>query len=244
MKIVADTHTHTVASTHAYSTLEEMVNAAAKKGLYAIAITDHGKTMPGAPGIWYFENLRVVPEVINGVKVLKGIETNVIDYNGNFDTDNTVLSSLEWVVASMHEITLKPNFDQDFCTEAWLNVCKNPYVSVIGHSGVDAFKFDYEKVIPEFGRNGKLVEINNSSFKVRKTACENCKKIAEICKKNDVPIIVNSDAHFSYQVGVVDEALELLKEINFPEELIINADIDRFKGYLEEYKARKGTTLV
>lgn len=244
MKIIADTHTHTLASTHAYSTLEEMVKAAAKKGLYAIAITDHGKTMPGAPGKWYFENLCVVPDVIDGVRVLKGIEANVIDYKGNFDTDNSILSKLEWVVASMHENILEPNFDQDACTEAWLNVCKNPYVSVIGHSGVEAFKFDYEKVVPEFGINGKLVEINNTSFRVRKTACENCKKIARICKKNGVPIIVNSDAHFSYQVGVVDNALELLKEIEFPKELIINSDIGKFKSYLEKYMIRKKVALV
>lgn len=244
MKIIADTHTHTLASTHAYSTLEEMVRAAANKGLYAIAITDHGKTMPGAPGLWYFENLCVVPDIIDGVRVLKGVETNVIDYNGSLDTDNLVLSSLEWVVASMHEITLETNFDQDACTQAWLNVCENPYVSVIGHSGVEAFKFDYERVVPEFGRTGKLVEINNTSFRVRKTACENCKKIAQICKKHDVPIVINSDAHFSYQVGVVDNAVELLKEINFPEELIVNANVDRFNLYLEQYKLRKRAVLV
>lgn len=49
MNIIADTHCHTLASTHAYSTLSEMVHAAAVKGLYAIAITDHGVAMQ-APG--------------------------------------------------------------------------------------------------------------------------------------------------------------------------------------------------
>ena len=47
--IIADLHTHTIASTHAYSTVTEMVQAAAAKGLYALAITDHARTMPGAP---------------------------------------------------------------------------------------------------------------------------------------------------------------------------------------------------
>ena len=50
MKIIADTHTHTVASTHAYSTAQEMITAAKEKGLYAIALTDHAYRMPGAPG--------------------------------------------------------------------------------------------------------------------------------------------------------------------------------------------------
>ena len=49
MKIIADTHTHTIASTHAYSTLLENVGYAKKAGLRAIAITDHGPAMPDAP---------------------------------------------------------------------------------------------------------------------------------------------------------------------------------------------------
>ena len=52
--IIADLHTHTLASTHAYSSLTEMVRAASERGLYAIAITDHGKAMPGSPRDWYF----------------------------------------------------------------------------------------------------------------------------------------------------------------------------------------------
>ena len=50
--IIADLHTHSLASTHAYSTIREMVDSAAEKGLKAIAITDHARTMPGAPGPW------------------------------------------------------------------------------------------------------------------------------------------------------------------------------------------------
>ena len=54
MRIIADLHTHTIVSDHAYSTLEEMVAGAARANLAAIAITDHGPQMPdGAnPGIF------------------------------------------------------------------------------------------------------------------------------------------------------------------------------------------------
>lgn len=235
MKIIADMHCHTIASTHAYSTIEEMVNEASKKGLYAIGITDHGKAMPGSPGKWYFENMGlVVPDVLNKVRVIKGIEANIIDYEGNLDTNGEILNRVEWVIASMHEVTLKPSFDIEACTNAWLNVAKNPYVNVIGHSGAAEFEFDYEKVIPEFGHGGKLVEINNKSFKARSEGIKNCKKIANLCKKHSVHIILNSDSHFSSQVGVVDEAINLLKEIEFPEELIININKERFSKYLTE----------
>ena len=82
---------------------------------------------------------------------------------------------------------------------------------------------------------GKLVEINNSSFRIRQNSYENCKKIASLCKKYSVPIILNSDAHFCTQIGVFTESLKLLEEINFPEELVINSDITRFDNYLKNY---------
>ncbi|MGN0550536.1 MAG: phosphatase [Acutalibacteraceae bacterium] len=236
MRIIADTHTHTIASTHAYSTAQEMIKAASEQGLYAIALTDHSYDMPGAPGTWYFDNLRAIPEEMYGVRVLRGAEANVVDYTGRLDLPEYLQKSLEWIVASIHRDTLKdepPTVER--CTQLWLNICKNPYVRVIGHSGNEDYKYDYEKVIPEFGKNGKLVEINNASFKVRQKSLYNCIEIAKICKKYSVPVVVNSDAHFSTAVGRVDDALSILKEIDFPRELIINSSKEKLKAYIEKY---------
>lgn len=238
MKIVADMHCHTLASTHAYSTIEEISVAAARKGLYAIAVTDHGRTMPGSPGPWYFENLCVIEDEMHGVRIFKGIEANVCDYSGRLDIDEVVLRHLNWVVASMHEITLEPVYDIEACTNAWLNVANNPAVNVIGHSGVQAFTFDYEKVIPEFARNGKLIEINNTSFRVRPDAISNCKTIAILCKKYGAQVIINSDAHSAAQIGVVDHAMQLIREIDFPEELVVNSSVENFQDYLRQFNER------
>ena len=95
--------------------------------------------------------------------------------------------------------------------------------------------YDYEKVIPVFGENHKLVEINNHSFENRKENIENCKKIALCCKRHGVPIVVDSDAHFETSVGKFDFALEMLSEIDFPEELILNASQERLDDYLSRY---------
>lgn len=48
-RVVADLHCHTVASTHAYSTVTELARAAAEQRLLAIACTDHGPGAPDAP---------------------------------------------------------------------------------------------------------------------------------------------------------------------------------------------------
>lgn len=236
MNIIADTHCHTLASTHAYSSLSEMVHTAAQKGLYAVAITDHGIAMPGAPGKWYFQNLVVVPHKLEGVLVLRGEECDVIDYDGNTDLLNGDLNSLDWVVASMHDPAM-PNGPHtvEAITNAWLNIAKNPYIQVIGHSGTERYKYDYERVIPEFGRNGKLVELNEATFSNRRTSVPNCAKIMKLCKQYEVPIVVNSDAHFSARLGCFENALRLLEELDFPEELVVNSSVERFNAYLRKY---------
>ena len=41
MNIEIDTHSHTLASGHAYNTIREMAASASGKGLKGLAITDH-----------------------------------------------------------------------------------------------------------------------------------------------------------------------------------------------------------
>jgi len=236
MNIIADTHMHTTASTHAYSSLQEMVHAAAIKRLYAVAITDHGINMPGAPGTWYFHNMRVIPHMFEGVLVLRGEETNVIDYDGNIDLEKDCINDIDWIVASIHGVCMpkeKPTVEA--VTNAWMQIAKNPNINVIGHSGSAEFQYDYETVIREFGRQGKLVELNESTFLTRENSVTNCKTIMELCKKNSVPIIVNSDSHFSTLVGCFENSLKLLEELDFPEELVANSGVKRFQAYLKQY---------
>lgn len=54
MNLLADLHTHTVANGHAFSTVKEMAEAAAGRGLKMIGVTDHGINMPGGPHEYYF----------------------------------------------------------------------------------------------------------------------------------------------------------------------------------------------
>lgn len=47
MKTLLDVHTHTVASGHAFSTLQEMAAAASEKGLKLLGITEHAPAYRG-----------------------------------------------------------------------------------------------------------------------------------------------------------------------------------------------------
>ena len=234
MKLIADLHTHTIASTHAYATVTEMSNEASKLGLFAIAITDHARTMPGAPGPFYFESLGLLPEYLQGVRLLRGIEANICDYDGNIDVEASLQQNLDWIVASMHTITLDGKATVEKCTNAYLKLAENPNVNVIGHSGSEYFKYDYDKVIPVFAKNGKLVEINDSAFRYGRDYVGNCVTIAKLCKKYGARICVDTDAHFTNTLGRAYNTLEMLEDIDFPEKLIVNTSVENLKAYFDE----------
>lgn len=227
MDIIADCHTHTVACDHAYSTVTENCGAAAERGLNFIAMTEHAPAMPGTPAPVYFANLRVIPNVVSGVVLLKGVEANILDSEGTLDLPDRILSELDWVIASMHVPTFKPAGKKEH-TDAWLAVVENPLVDVLGHTGDGRYPFDMEAVIKACARHNKIVEINAHSFSVRPGSEVNCPKIARICAKEGVRVIVDSDAHYCASVGRVQPALDMLAELDFPEELVVNSSYERF----------------
>lgn len=94
MHLQGDMHTHTIASTHAYSTITENCQWAEKYGMKGIAMTDHAMKMPDSPHIWHFVNLGILPRKINGITVLGGIEANVVSDDGELDTSEICFQDL------------------------------------------------------------------------------------------------------------------------------------------------------
>ena len=230
----ADLHTHTLASGHAYSTIKEMADAAREKNLELIASTDHGTAMEGACHRLYFWNLVAYPRKIGGVTVLRGIEANVLNMDAGLDADERLLSRLDWVIASLHEVIAPPSSPAAH-TELYLRLADNPLVDMIGHPETVAYPFDYERVIREFGARGKIVEINNyHAFHQSPKCAQNCEEIARLCMKHGVSVAVNSDAHICQRVGETGLALAMLERIGFPEELVLNASAERVLAHIRK----------
>lgn len=237
-RIVADLHCHTVASTHAYGTLKEMVDAAAAQGLSALAVTDHAPALPDAPHPWHFDNQRILPRRIGGVLLLRGVEANIVDLAGTLDLEDRILGMLDWVIASFHDVVCLPGTPEQN-TEAYLAVLRNPHVDALGHTGSHQFPYDVDAVVTACRDAGRAIEINSGSFKVRPRAIPNCRRIAEACRRLSCPVVVTSDAHCSWDVGVFAPALAMLDEVGFPDELILNADLDRLVRFIEGRKAKR-----
>ncbi|MFZ5966097.1 MAG: phosphatase [Bacillota bacterium] len=236
MKIVADLHVHTIASGHAYNTILEMTQSAGEKGLELMAVTDHGPEMPGGPHRHYFSNLRVLPTNINGVEVLKGVEANILNCEGNLDLENRYLEKLDIVLAGFHEDCIRPRSVEDN-TATLIKVIQNPFVNVIVHPGNPRFKVDYDRVVAAAADHHVAVEINNGSLTVtREGSEENCREIAKLCKKYRAVVSLGSDAHWHQLVGEFPKAMELLEEAGISEEYVLNTSVGRIKEFLRGKK--------
>lgn len=55
----------------------------------------------------------------------------------------------------------------------------------------------------------------------------------ELCKKYDMTILISSDAHVATDICRYDFVYDVLNEVNFPEELIINTSVDKFKNKIK-----------
>lgn len=236
MKLYFDLHTHTIMSGHAYSTLTENVDCAIEAGMLAYGFSEHAPAMPGTVKEFYFENLKVLPETIHGIQLFGGIELNIMDYQGNVDCTQRLLSKVHYAIASLHPPCIKPGTKEEN-TSAILGAMENPLINIIGHPDDSRFPLDYDAVVQKAVATGTVLELNNSSLSVKSTrvnAVENVKEMLGYCREYGARIIVGTDSHICYDVGRFDRAIALLESVDFPEDLIVNASIDGLRHVLQQ----------
>lgn len=228
MKALIDLHTHTIVSGHAYSTVEENITRAIKHGLKYLGLSEHAPNMPGGPHPYYFHNIYCIPREVDGLKILRGIEANILDFTGNTDVSDDMLTHIDYIIASLHTPCINGGSIEEN-TNAILNVMDKPKVKIIGHLDDNRFPVDYHRVVKKAKEKNILLEINNSSLKpntFREGAWENIKVLLELCKREGIKVILGSDAHISYDIGKFPYSEKIINELDFPSELIINYNED------------------
>lgn len=235
--VMVDTHTHTVLSGHAWSTLRENAVAAAKRGMGGMCLTEHGHALPGAGPFFLSAAQMMLPRMVEGIRVFYGVEANIMDFRGGLDIDDKTLFSCEFVIASMHDLCMTPGTEAEN-TDAYLAVLNHPCVDILGHIDDRKTPSDFAVVVREAGRLGKLVEINNNSLTVRRGSGERIERVARLCVESGTRVAVASDAHFDAMIGAVEPALEVLVRVGMPDELVVNRTLASFEGYLEERAMR------
>ena len=241
-KIIADMHCHTIRSENAFATLKELVNEAKKKGLYGIAITDHGprEKYPAFSSAFRYTK-DYLPEEIDGIRIYNGVEANVTNIGrGEIDFKESDFQHADWVIASYHQISEmdKSILNNLLLTSLYQRLINNPIVMMVGHPERTQFGYDEKVFVEECKKHAKVVEINESSIRRDEKWKAKIKSLALLCKEHSVPICVVSDAHLADEVGCFACSEDLLSQIEFPQRLIINSDPDLLNDYIQKFKTR------
>jgi DNA polymerase (family 10) len=195
--IRGDVHMHTTA-TDGKCSIEEMAQAARRRGYQYMAITDHSKNLAFASGLddrgaeQHIRRIREVASRTEGIHILAGIEVDILA-DGALDLSDGVLAQMDLVIASVHS-----HFQQEPAemTERLLKAVCNPHVSLIGHPTGrillrrDAYAFDLEAVLDEAARRSVAMEHN--AYPDRLDLCDRHLRLAH---DRGVKVVCNTDSH-------------------------------------------------
>lgn len=234
-RLVADIHTHTLASGHAYGTIREMAQAASEKGIELIGFTEHAPGIPGTVDPFYFYNLRVIPRTLYGVDIIHGSEINVLN-DGTLSLEQKYFDRLDYGIVGIHKDCYK-DVGKEGNTYNLIQCMKHQKVKFVSHPDDDNTPLDYEKLVSAAGKYGVALELNNSSLvkkEYRLNCYDNYRVMLRLCMEQGVNIFVGSDAHDPSWVGEFTLAEALLDEIGFDENLIINTSKQKVMDFIAQ----------
>lgn len=167
--IRGDLHMHTTYS-DGRDSLRVMVTAAAELGYEYIAITDHsehagaGRTVDAARLARQRDEIQQLRAEITSITILHGLEVDILE-DGRLDADDEMLTSLDIVLASLHE---SHGHDGRRLTRRCLAAIEHPLVSVISHPANqlvgrrEGYDLDYAAVYEAAARTGTALEIDGA----------------------------------------------------------------------------------
>ncbi len=195
--IGAELHAHTTAS-DGHLSIDELVDAARRRGMHTIAVTDHSVSSVQANGLSVDRLLAHVQAVHDArdrhpdMTLLAGSEVD-IHADGTLDYDDDILAQLDIVVASPHA-SLKQ--DPAKATARLLAAIAHPLVHIIGHPtgrmigrrpGLDP---DMQALVQAAAACGTALEINANPRRLDLRDRDVRRAVAAGCL-----IAIDTDAH-------------------------------------------------
>ncbi len=258
MILTADYHTHTPFS-HGKNTVLENAEKAKERGLREIAISDHGYTH-----IFFGLRRREIKKYRaeceeatkkTGVKVLVGLEANVLGVDGHSDLKDADFEDFDVYFCGTHLcVWYEPFFSQffgffakNFLTEklhlqhsdkliemntrAYCNTIKNNPIDALTHINYlcKCNSLEVAKVAADYGT---YLELNSKKEHFTD------EELMDMALKTSVRFLINSDAHSADRVGEIERVKAQLGRLNFPLDRIDNIDGRLPNFRFKEFKQR------
>jgi putative hydrolase len=219
MKIIADLHTHTLASGHGIDTIRTLADFAVRKNLKGIAITDHGPGIAGGPDPIYFMSLKRMTQGIDlPIRIFYGVEDDIRNRKGDLTLPEYILKDMEIVLTGLHPFTWIADQASGARTEAVINAMGKGIVQAFSHPVGTYYEIDLDPVLDAAVVHKVAMELNATKLGNRELVTD----YLERCAHRGAAVVVNSDAHLGEEVGGFHEAMQLLKDVGFPENLVVN----------------------
>lgn len=204
-------HCHTTYS-DGMNSLQEMADSAKARGWQYLGIADHSKVAAYAGGMSEKKlrdqqrEIDALNERFRGFRVFKGTEVDILP-DGSLDWSDKVLSTFDYVVASVHS---KFKMTEAEMTKRIVKAVKNKHVTMLGHPtgrlllSREAYPVNMIDVINATADYGKVIEINAHPMRLDLDW-----RFCKYAKEKGVKISINPDAHnvdglldVSYGVGI------------------------------------------
>ena len=250
MNLTGDYHTHSQYS-HGKGDLRRNIEVALKKGLKELAITDHGPRTFNLIrlGVKNADQLLVIKEQLlkiqaeyPAIKLLAGVEANIINQRGDLDVPASLLKRLDVKAAGFHLLILPPDLEsarrlifdnrityrffparreeiRKWNTEAVTNAVRRYQLDFITHPGYGV-DIDTLALAQACVEADTMLEINSRYG--RRT-----EEFVRLAKETEVNFILNSDAHDPEQVGELANGLALVNELGIVPERVYNLKMEK-----------------
>jgi putative hydrolase len=237
--LTVDFHTHSIFSACGIHTHIEILTRARELGMKAVAITDHGPTFEPRMPSPFFNRLWAPLE---GIRLLKGMECNLLDRKGKIDVPSHFIKYLDVVLLGIHQNTktgLGPNTNTNLLIRA---MEMNPCIDIITHPEDSDYPVDFLRLAQAAKHFGVALELNNSKTMLDYADPIRTRALVAACKEVGCRMVVDSDMHALEELGHDDAVRHYLDEAKFPAALLVNATTQSALAFVEERRVNKGNS--
>jgi DNA polymerase (family X) len=214
------------------NTVEELAVACKAAGYEYLGVTDHSQAAAYAGGLIPDDLGRQSDEIdelnqrLAGFRVLKGIEADILQ-DGQIDYEESVLESLDFVIASVHS---RFNMGQREMTARMLTAMDNPHLTIIGHPtgrlllSRDPYPIDIDAVIEKAATRGIALEINADPHRLDLDW-----RLLRRARDAGVAISIGADAHSISNLTYMEYGVAMARKGWLaPEDVLNTRPVDQF----------------